>query len=831
MKHLKWHILLSLFLLSPLGAFAEEGVKIERILIESQSHIRTQDLIDILPIRAGTVVTDADLLDSVSVLKERGIFSNIDVELRKKDGINEVVFTLHPLYSISEITFRGNTEFSDVELRRIASISAGVLYEEQLLSNAVDRIIRRYEEEGYANTQVSFDVFSQGALPEKRVEFRLYEGERITLKEVKLSGDVPESAKETIATIIEESIGLAASKTNIQELGSLLVLALRRDGYLQAFIETSSFEPNPDTLDARVEYHLTARDPLSIFFKGNTVFNDEEILKLMKLETRKVPFTPNAIPNLRREIISLYQSAGYYFVEVNFQELSPEGNRRRYEINIKEGQPVRLSRVVISSDERIDATALRQAIATKPAGWLLIRPWARGYINDKQLAADAQSMEAFLSTRGYVRAKVTYEVKQIENSSWVEVEFFVVPDEALVLRSVSVQWKGVLGLLEDESTSLIFSKAKLIEESSALKAGEPLDVDRVNQEQVRLVQFLSNNGFPLAEVTPEFNEKNESLLFRVSPGPAIRFGKISFQGNKYTADRSILRTLSFKRGEPWNLEAVTNSERALYSLGAFRSVSIQPADGSFDSPIEDVLVRVVERNTGTFALGVGFNTEDGLNLKGELGQTNVLGRGQGLSLGVDGFIKSGEKVLDAGTARLRHRIPYLRSIGAEVLSEVFSQFEIELFDQYSYDRFGASSSVRKKLFEKISASVGYTLLNEHLYDVVPDAIIGPDDTGTTVYSFVSGAIEWDDRDNPYNPRQGLRTLVESQLASDSIGSEANFLGLRAQQSYFFPIADSIVWANNVRTDYLKPFGDTESIPLGQRLFPVSYTHLTLPTKA
>lgn len=97
-------------------------------------------------------------------------------------------------------------------------------------------------------------------------------------------------------------------------------------------------------------------------------------------------------------------------------------------------------------------------------------------------------------------------------------------------------------------------------------------------------------------------------------------------------------------------------------------------------------------------------------------------------------------------------------------------------------------------------------------------IVGDHDTGGAFYSFLRGQIEIDLRDDSYNPREGLYSLLSARYASDLFESDLNLFGVTVQQSAYLPLSSRLVWSNNFRGSLIRGFGDTDVVPISQRIF-------------
>ncbi len=784
---------------------------VRRITFSSETTLAEFDVASQLTFRAGELLTREKLRASVEALYRREIFEKVIPSLNVVDGSVEVEFELLPARTIFDVEFSGDTVLDDKQLRRLAGIAPGALPTPEVISHAEARIIAGYRREGYFGASITHDVEDRVVSPQVIIHFTIDVGPPSRFVSVRIDGALP-SELQTLAERAEaRAVGALASDENVKKLRRELLLAVRSEGYLQASLEQTDLAIDPLSGDARIAFELDAHEPLSIVFTGNSIFSATELLSPLKLESRTVPFTPSAIQTLRREIERMYQQQGYFFARAESAQLPDEGTRKIFEIRITEGPLIRLRDVRFEGNAAVADADIRSVMTTQPANTLLLRRWSPGFISTETISQDLAAIESLYRERGYWEVKTTFDLLPTEDPHELELVIRIDPGGQTIFGRVEIEWLNIPNITDPDY-------ANLLALTPELKEGNPFSLSAISAEQQRLLDEVVENGFPNAKVEVVPDRQSQTVRFSIDPGIAVRIGQVWIAGNTTISDALIQRELKFASGESLVGGKLRDSEQALYRLGYFRRVEIRPTDGSLDSAVEDFTVRVFERDTGFIDLGTAFNTEDGLHLSAEVGQRNFGGEGQSVITGVDGFIKSGSRLLDAGNARVLFSQPHLLGGDLTWLTEGFAQYSIELRDRYDFDRVGMSTSFRTSEDEPLRSSVGYSAFHERLTNVPLDVILGPDDTDNTFYSFVTFQLEYDRRDSPFNPRSGYRSLLQSRVNTEVLGSAVDFYALSLQQSHYLPVGTSFVWANNVRGEYLKPFGNTEVIPLSQRLF-------------
>ena len=158
--------------------------------------------------------------------------------------------------------------------------------------------------------------------------------------------------------------------------------------------------------------------------------------------------------------------------------------------------------------------------------------------------------------------------------------------------------------------------------------GTILNTKTLNTNIKAIEAKYKTDGYILAKIsdigiTPEGVLKltfNEGLL----EGYTVK-------GNEKTKERVITREMRMKPGEPFNVKQARRSMQRVYNLGFFEDVNMKLNPGR--EPNAVVLeTTVVEKRTGTFAVGAGYSSKDGIIGLLEVGDTNFRGTGDAVKI-------------------------------------------------------------------------------------------------------------------------------------------------------------------------------------------------------
>ena len=97
------------------------------------------------------------------------------------------------------------------------------------------------------------------------------------------------------------------------------------------------------------------------------------------------PLDRNAVQQSRASIDSLYKNAGYYAAEVKALELPQQNGKMRIVFDIKEGERVAISQVVIDGNKHFSDESVVHHMATKPEGFFWFQ---KGEYDEDKLEQD-----------------------------------------------------------------------------------------------------------------------------------------------------------------------------------------------------------------------------------------------------------------------------------------------------------------------------------------------------------------------------------------------------------------------------------------------------------
>lgn len=309
-----------------------------------------------------------------------------------------------------------------------------------------------------------------------------------------------------------------------------------------------------------------------------------------------------------------------------------------------------------------------------------------------------------------------------------------------------------------------------------MKTGEILNSRELNKDVMAIQEQYRRDGYILAKITDMNIDKNGILTLKVNEGILEGY---KVKGNTKTKERVILREMRQKPGEPFNSKLARRSMQRVYNLGFFEDVNIKMNPG-VDPNAVVMELDVTEKRTGSFGIGAGYSSEDGVVGMVSIGDTNFRGTGDAISLSYE---TSGDDT-DAHGYTFSYRRPWLDS------KETVGTFRI-YNRTYEYDDYDESGDLKETYMRKYSGgeltfgrpvseySTNYLTLRNRKDSYVKHVDNGnltpdpdrshpywdqwrKDNFGTT--RSVTFEHVTDTRDNVYNPMSGSRLSLSGEFA-------------------------------------------------------------------
>jgi outer membrane protein insertion porin family len=314
------------------------------------------------------------------------------------------------------------------------------------------------------------------------------------------------------------------------------------------------------------------------------------------------------------------------------------------------------------------------------------------------------------------------------------------------------------------------------------------------------------------------------IRFVLSEGRLTYIRNVLIRGNSVTKDKVIRRELLVYPGEKFDGVRIRKSESRLRNIGYFSNVT--SSDEGAVSNRSDIVFDVEEQRTGQFMAGAGFSSIDKLIGFVEVSQGNFDIRGRP-------FMGAGQKIKlrsEFGSTRESYTLSLVEPWFLDRRLSLSTDLYRTQINDRDYDvlRQGGALGLGVPLGGPNRLDFKYRLEEVIIRDVTDtNAYFVVDGDETNAFSFAepervasSLAVTWsrDTRDNFFVPTRGARAYATGTVMGGPMGFDTDLYDLEAGGTVYVPLWWHHVLSVRTKVEVLDVYGDTEEVPLSERLF-------------
>ncbi len=366
----------------------------------------------------------------------------------------------------------------------------------------------------------------------------------------------------------------------------------------------------------------------AIEIEGNKAIATDDLLKGLKqsgLAEGEI-FQQATLEGVRNELQRQYVAQGRYSATIETKVESQPRNRVALKIEINEGSVAAIQHINIVGNKVFSSEELASLFELRTTNWLSFIRNDDKYSREK-LSGDLERLRSHYLDRGYINMDITStQVSITPDKKHVYVTVNIDEGEKYTIREVKLA--GDLRVPEEEVRKLLLVKEGQVFSRKVMTSTSELITRRLGNEGYT---FANVNGIP----EPHDDDNTVSVTFAVDPGKRAYVNRINFRGNTKTEDEVLRREMRQMEGGWASTYLIDQSKTRLERLGYFKEVNVEtPAVPGADDQI-DVNYSVEEQPSGSITASVGFAQSAGLILGGSISQSNFLGTGNKVNIGLN----------------------------------------------------------------------------------------------------------------------------------------------------------------------------------------------------
>jgi outer membrane protein insertion porin family len=461
-----------------------------------------------------------------------------------------------------------------------------------------------------------------------------------------------------------------------------------------------------------------------------------------------------------------------------------------------------------------------------------------------ELQKDVVRLRRFYQRSGFIRPRIDYDVRLDHDGALVGIVYLIDEGPWLRLRSLDlrVPYGGSSSTVPPALATDWNQLASALDAAEGRRFGDAELADA----EAQTAAWLRERGYPFAAIRSQREVDSTAgdlvVHLAVSPGPRVRFGQISAEGNASVSDGVVLRELPFRSGDWFSTSAVAEGRTRLQSVDllsrAVVDVDSQPAR---DSTL-GVRIRIEESAPRLTLAEVGYVSE-GAGLTGRVQWThpNFTGGARSLTASVEGQTGAGaigteaEQLLRLSLSLTQ---PYVLTPRLSFTAGPWAEYRNDLHDESG--AVGIDATLIYRLAALSSLALGYrfsarNIREYHFGDITagdvdllallaaryPPLIDSLGDHENR--SSLTLAASFNRVDHVADPTRGWLIRPSAELTLPSSFNTAEFGRLDLSVSRFHPLSRTTVLSGRFTVGRLFPFGKSIPGPGSDPFF--SFIHL------
>lgn len=768
-------------------------VPVTRVVIDAPGAKDPNELLRIFGIKSNDILSRSEVRAGVQALMASGQVEDASVDVEPDE--QGVVMTVHAEIAarVGSVKIDGLSRSQARQVRRQLGLVKGTPLRVGEFEENVSRAVAQLRDQGYPSARLDPDLDFDVPAGTVAVHLQATLGPPLEVAELSVEG--ADLTGQALWRACSLKPGQRLTGGSLARAQRLLGEHFRKDGFWDAEVDAPKVTTGPH--GASVSLHVVPGPKYRLDLHG---------LKMSKaLKEDALPFLLGEEPfdsadvdlTLRRVLIYL-QRNGRLQAKVT-GNVDGEGDERTFHLNVVEGPVVAIKAVRFPGAHAMPVSLLRERVGARPG-----HPWRWGDepVDEETLEADATSLLGTLREAGFADAKVG-SPQIVPEGNDVVIDFPIEEGEKSVVTALTVT-----GVPEGVKLPVL-----------PVAEGEPWSEIAEKRAEDAVTSALQEAGYEDATVAASHTcvEQRCKVVLSATAGERSVLGRLVVAGLARTKLSVVREVLGLTEGKVAGPQEQLRAQRRLLSLGLFDRVTVKGIPGQETGPRRGLLVDVVEGESQATSVGLGWNSVEHARISLAWSELNLFGTGRSLSLEV---LLSGQE----NTFQLSYQEP--RSLGLLGVPTSAAVYRAEEhYPDYRIFRRGVWAEIGDRLQRPGRILLRYDY--EIQRTVAPEAVLSQlerDKQSIAIASFTP-TLEWDTRDDFFEPRRGIYASAQLQHAFRAFLADASFEKLSASVAAFQPIGGGVI-AASVRAGGVQPSGpcgtpcppDNLRLPIGVRFF-------------
>jgi outer membrane protein insertion porin family len=568
---------------------------------------------------------------------------------------------------------------------------------------------------------------------------------------------------------------------------------------------------------------------------GNSKVKSDQIFSELQTKSRG-PYSKAMVDADAQRISEVYRRIGRSDAQVSVATDTAPNGRVNVTFNIVEGAKTAIHTIRFEGNQAFGSWRLKNLMQLTEGNLLSFLKTSDVYDPDR-LAADTDAIRRHYLKSGYIDARIVSSTAVYDQEKRGYVITIVI-DEGELYRVGTVAVDSRLPSVDERQlrSRVLTSPGSVYNAEAVEKTVEGMTID------------AARRGQPFVQVRPRGDRdsatRTVNLGYTADEGPRVYIERINVRGNTRTRDYVIRREFDLGEGDAYNKSLVDRAERRLKALSYFKSVKISPEPGS--SPDRVVLnVDVEDQPTGQFSIGAGYSTSDGVLGEASIAESNFLGKGQQVKLGITygqrsrganfsftepffmGYrMSAGFDIFNTYTDSTRTGYYESRTLGGAVRFglPITEEFGVGIRYSLYQTNIKIPNTARQPFNDCSSPIAGVTPNATGTVPALPAGTVDPllltatnncltngeaslavkEASGKYITSLVGLNFVYNSLNDPKNPSSGILAEFKPEIAG--LGGDSRFIRMVGDVRYYYPVYDDVVGILRAQGGHIQAFG-------------------------
>lgn len=349
-----------------------EMFRVDSIEFTGNRKVESEAILEKIGTRQDMMLDNYLLRKDLSRIYEMKYFEEVEAFHKISGDKNILLFKLKEKPIISKITFSGNDEINDDDLKEQIKTKEFNILDISTIKNDVLLLQKHYEEKGYFLALASYHV-TDNQNGSVEVKFKIKEWDKVRVKKITFLGNKEikdEELKNFMQTREESYFSFLSGSGNFKEINfqtdvERLKYYYKTRGYLQINIQNPEVTASEDKKWIFITVRLQEGPQFSvnnISFNGELLFTEEEMMEKLKLKSGDIYNEEN----LRQDIQTLtemYQDKGYAFANVlRTLEVVPGENKVDVVFSFEKGVIAYFGKIIMKGNTKTRDKVIRREL-------------------------------------------------------------------------------------------------------------------------------------------------------------------------------------------------------------------------------------------------------------------------------------------------------------------------------------------------------------------------------------------------------------------------------------------------------------------------------------